>query len=265
MSLLQLRDAGYATRGRTLLAAVNLTLAPGTFKVVLGPNGAGKSTLLRLCCGELARTAGAALWEGADLAATPAWRLAAARAVLPQASSPGFPFTVGEVARMGAETVGRRLPRRTIAAIVRDSLERADMAHLAGQRYDTLSGGERQRAHFARALAQLAAGRAAADGPLRQALFLDEPTASLDIRHQLLLLREARRLADDGLAVMAALHDLAPAACADDILLLRAGRPLALGAPDEVLAPALLRAAFGVKTETLRGRDGARAFIHRLP
>jgi len=267
MSLLTLSAASYGVRGKILLNQASMTLRPGELTVAIGPNGAGKSTLLRLCCGELAPTGGRVLWDGADLASMPPWRLAAARAVLPQASSLGFPFTVAEVVRLGMETVGRKLTRAAATAIIDSSLASADVEHLTGRSYETLSGGERQRVHFARAVAQLAAGRAASGrDDLPQALFLDEPTASLDIHHQLLLMREARRLADSGVAVFAVLHDLSLASsCADAILLMRNGGIVAQGAPDVVLTPDWVRRVFGVEAEILQASRGGPAFAYRLP
>lgn len=267
MSLLSLVDASFSIRGKTLLDKASLDIRPGQLTVAIGPNGAGKSTLLRLCCGELTPTAGRVLWNGTDLARIPAWRLAAARAVLPQASNLGFPFTVAEVVRLGMETVGRKLSRTSVAEIIASSLANADVSHLPDRSYETLSGGERQRVHFARAIAQLAAGRAsAAASPPPQALFLDEPTASLDIHHQLLLIREARRLADSGVAVFAVLHDLGLASsCADNIVLMRGGSIVAQGAPSEVLSPAWVREVFGVEAEIIHGRSGKPAFTYHLP
>jgi iron complex transport system ATP-binding protein len=257
VTLLTLKAASYAVRGRNLVDAVELALDPGELLVVVGPNGAGKSTLVKLACGELTPTGGRVLWEGQELGRWPAWSLAAARAVLPQASGLAFPFTVGEVVRLGLDVVGRALPARRREEMVRDALARGDVGHLVGRSYQTLSGGERQRVHFARAVAQLAAGRLAAGAPRRQALFLDEPTASLDIHHQLLLMHEARRLAREGVAVLAVLHDLnLAAAVADRVVLMRGGRLVATGAPEEALSTARIREVFAVEAEILRGAGG---------
>ena len=112
-----------------------------------------------------------------------------------------FPFTVAEVVRMGAGD--RRGPR--IEALVADALREVDLAALGERIITTLSGGEQQRAHFARVLVQLACGEAV-HGP--GVLMLDEPTASLDLRHQLDLLAATRRCAARGVTVIAILHDL---------------------------------------------------------
>jgi iron complex transport system ATP-binding protein len=109
-----------------------------------------------------------------------------------------------------------------------------------------LSGGEQQRVHFARTLAQLDAGRTACGGK-SQIVFLDEPVASLDLKHQLGLIEEAMRLARSGLAVIAIMHDLQLATqCADRLLVLREGRCVADGRPEDVLTAAIIRSVFEV-------------------
>jgi iron complex transport system ATP-binding protein len=242
--ILEARGVTYRSGGRALVAEIDLAIAQGSFTIVVGPNGAGKSTLMRLLCGELAPSQGAVLLEGHALAAIPPWRLAHARAVMPQASELSFPLTAFEVASLGVEGIGRGLTRSDRQRLTLHALGRADVAHLAGRNYQTLSGGERQRVHFARVLAQLAAGRTV---ETRQILFLDEPIASLDLKHQLALLETARELAQDGLTVVAVLHDLQLAAgIGDDVILMNEGRLVARGAPHAVLTPERLARVFGV-------------------
>jgi len=241
---LEAADLSYRGGGRMLVDAVDLSIAGGSFTIVIGPNGAGKSTLLRLLCGELVPTAGEIRLNGEPLRAIPPWRLAHGRAVMPQASDLSFPFTVFEVACLGVEGIGRGLSRGDRQRIALDALAQADVAHLARRNYQTLSGGERQRVHFARVLAQLQAGRTV---EARQVLFLDEPIASLDLKHQLALLQTAKGLAQDGLAVVAVLHDLQLAAgMGDDLVLMHGGRLVTRGRPETVLTPALLADVFGV-------------------
>lgn len=261
-ALLELSAVRYAVGGKALVDDASLRLRAGELTVILGPNGAGKSTLLRLACGELKPERGEVLWEGRPLASWTALELASARAVLPQSSVLAFPFTVAEVARIGLDVVGRALPPLQRQQHVAEGLRRADVAHLAGRNYQTLSGGERQRVHFARVLAQLAAGRSATG---RQALFLDEPTSALDIRHQLLLMGEAKRMAGQGLCVVAVLHDLNLAASmADRIVVMKGGRIVANGTPQEALTTAILEEVFEVEVELIAGRGGP-AFSFSLP
>ncbi len=243
-AILEARGLSYKSGGKVLLEGIDLSIDSGSFTIVIGPNGAGKSTLMRLLCGELAPAQGEVWFDGRPLRSIPAWRLAHCRAVMPQASDVNFPFTAFEVACLGVEGIGRGLSRSDRQRMAFQALEQADVAHLARRNYQTLSGGERQRVQFARVLAQLEAGRTV---ETRQVLFLDEPIASLDLKHQLALLETARDLARQGLTVLAVLHDLQLAAgMADDLILLHGGRLVTRGAPDAVLTSARLAEVFGV-------------------
>lgn len=234
----------YRVGDATLLSDVGLSLVPGRFSVVIGPNGAGKSTLVRLLSGELAPSAGRVCYGDADVRDIAPWRLACLRCVLPQASRLAFPFTAAEIVRIGVDGIGRGLSRKARDAIADEALERADVSHLAGRSFQTLSGGEQQRTQFARVLAQLAAGRTVA---AEQVLLLDEPIASLDLKHQLALLEAASRLAREGVAVLAVLHDLNLAASfADEILVLSRGGSAALGTPADIITDAMVRDVFEV-------------------
>ncbi len=245
MTVLVGADAvSYRVGAKSLLQDVSLAVPAGRVTVVIGPNGAGKSTLVKLLSGELRPASGGVSYGGEPVGTIPPWRLACLRAVLPQASRLAFPFTAGEVVRIGLDGIGRGLTARDRAAILADSLGRADVAHLAGRGYQTLSGGEQQRTQFARVLAQLAAGRTVAD---RQVLLLDEPIASLDLKHQLALLDAACRLAREGVAVLAVLHDLNLAsAFADEIVVLSEGRLVAAGPPAAVIDDRIVSGVFEV-------------------
>jgi iron complex transport system ATP-binding protein len=241
---LEARNACFAIGPTALISDLSLRLEPGRVSVIVGPNGAGKSTLMRLLSGELRPDSGSVLCEGECIATIPGWRLACLRAVLPQASRLSFPFTVREVVRIGLDGIGRGLDRSAREALLLEALELANITHLAARPYQRLSGGEQQRTQFARVLAQLSAGRTVAP---RQALLLDEPTASLDLKHQIALLDQAAALARGGLAVLAILHDLnLAAAYADELIVLSAGRLVDSGPPSTVLTDALVRDVFGI-------------------
>ncbi|AIN60371.1 MULTISPECIES: heme ABC transporter ATP-binding protein [Pseudomonas] len=225
--------------GSQVLHDINLTLRPGQVLGVLGPNGAGKSSLLGVLCGELAPTAGRVHLEGLGLDDWPGQERARRLAVLPQASSLGFAFSVAEVVGLG------RLPhasgRQRDREIVEAALAAADAQHLVERSYLALSGGERQRVHLARVLAQLWPGEPGTT------LLLDEPTSALDPLHQHTTLQAVRSFADRGASVLVILHDLNLAArYCDHILLLEQGRGHALGTPQQVLTPTALRAVFGI-------------------
>ena len=229
---------------RVLVDRVSLALRPGRVTVVVGPNGAGKSSLLRLLSGERSPSGGRVTCEGRDLARLRPDQLACLRAVLPQASRLAFPFTAREVVRIGVDGIGRGLDTRARTAIVDGALAAADVGHLADRLYQSLSGGEGQRVQFARVLAQLRAGRSLAD---RQALLLDEPVSSLDLRHQVALMGSAAALARDGTVVLAILHDLNLAsAYADEIVVLHEGRVVRAGPAAETLTDDVMTGVFGI-------------------
>ena len=244
---------------RKLVDDASLDLKPGRTIVLIGPNGAGKSTLLKLLTGEVKPSRGTVRLEGAALDTLPGWRLASRRAVMAQHTRLAFPFTVYEVARLGVDGIGRAMPRQRRESIVASCLMAAGVLDLAGRSYQTLSGGEQQRVQFARVLCQLEAGRSENQ---TQALFLDEPIASLDLCHQLALLDKARSLAAAGLAVLVVLHDLNLAVTyADELVVMDQGRIIAKGAPAATLDEALLRQVFRVDLSLSRAPTAALPFL----
>ncbi|WP_428031576.1 heme ABC transporter ATP-binding protein [Ancylobacter sp.] len=221
--------------GRALLDGASVEVRPGRVTVLIGPNGAGKSTLFKVLAGERRPQRGAVTLAGTDLAALRPARLARLRAVLPQSVSVAFPFTVEEVAGIGAA------PGHGTPAHIHRALARVELAGMANENYDHLSGGERQRVQLARALVQLESGEGTGY------LLLDEPTASLDLAQQLLVLALMRELAGEGVGILAVLHDLNLAAMvADEIVALKQGRVAARGTPGEVLTDARIAELYGV-------------------
>ena len=163
------------------------------------------------------------------------------RAMLSQHVNVTFPFTVEEIVQMGAGDAGRAAAQRLVDAALARSRSGRISAH---RQLPTLSGGEQQRAHFARVLVQLACGEAQ-HGP--GLLLLDEPTSSLDLRHQIDLVETARRRAQNGTAVIAILHDLNLAMrFADRIVLLHRGRLAADGGRAEAITAETIRGIFEV-------------------
>jgi iron complex transport system ATP-binding protein len=224
---------------KTILDDASLSLSPGKVIAVVGPNGAGKSTLLKVLAGERRYDGGSVMLDGTPLAKWDAAALAKRRAVLPQSVVVAFPFLAAEIVALG---LPQYFPRREGAALAERALREVDMLPARDQVYDTLSGGERQRVQLARVLAQLWANGG------QGYLLLDEPTASLDLPHQLATLRIARDHAKAGGGVLAVLHDLNLAVmAADEIVAMRGGRVIARGAPAEVVTDDLIHALYGVK------------------
>jgi iron complex transport system ATP-binding protein len=242
--------------GRTILEGIDFEVLPGEVVGLVGRNGVGKTTLLRLANGTLAASGGRVLLDGESLATLSRRRVSRAVALVPQDLHVPFPFRVGELVLMGRAPhqplVGLESDRDV--AIAMEALERLGIGHLADRPISTLSGGERQLVLFARALAQ--------DPGV---LLLDEPTAFLDLKHRIDVLREVRSFARMGRAALIVSHDLSLAArSCDRIVLLEPGRVGAVGRPAEVLTPENLRRAFGIKALTFSGPDGSLVVVPDL-
>jgi iron complex transport system ATP-binding protein len=247
--MLAARELSVVASGRFLLREVSCALGPGELLAVVGPNGAGKSTLLKVLCGDIAPSAGEVALEGRPLRSWKHLEQARRRAVLPQESSLGFPFTALEVALMGRHPHLRGAESAHDVAIAHEALELARARQLADRLYPTLSGGEKQRVQLSRVLAQI--WEVPESGS--RYLLLDEPTNNLDLAHQHGLLQVAKRLAREGAGVFAVLHDLNLAAqYADRLLLLQAGRVAAVGAPHEVITEALIGSVFATPVVVTR-------------
>jgi iron complex transport system ATP-binding protein len=240
--MIEARDVTVRAGTSTLLDSVSLSVEGGEIVALVGANGAGKSTLLRVLAGELRPHSGAARLKGRDVADYRPRDLAAHRAVMAQSVTISFPFTVREVVQMGAGD------RRTATAesLVDDAIEAVELNELQHRVITTLSGGEAQRAHFARLMVQMRCGEGE-HGP--GVILLDEPTESLDLRHQLDLLRLAQDCAARGAAVIAVLHDLNLASFfARRIVMLEHGRIAADGPAKETITDALLERVFGIRS-----------------
>ncbi|MCW5692702.1 MAG: heme ABC transporter ATP-binding protein [Pseudolabrys sp.] len=240
---------------KRLLDDVSFTVAQGETIAVIGPNGAGKSTLLRALSGEIAPGEGSVLLKGRAPQAWQPRELALRRAVLSQHVTVTFPFTVAEVVRMGAgERRGAAIDAKAEAA-----LAAVDLAGFEARIINTLSGGEQQRVHFARVMLQLACGEEA-HGP--GILLLDEPTASLDLRHQLDLVAVARQCAARGTTTIAIVHDLNLAALlAKRVIVLDRGRLAADGPPAQTITDDILARVFAVRSAVGRVPHGAMPFV----
>jgi iron complex transport system ATP-binding protein len=242
---LRFERVGFAYRKEPVFRSLDLSFAEGTWTAILGPNGTGKTTLLRLAAGSLQATSGAISLFGRALAAIQPRERARQVAVVPQETHLIFEFTVEEVVAMGRSPhlglLGIESERDR--GIVRTAMERTDVAHLATRPFGALSGGERQRAVIARALAQEP-----------KLLLLDEPTAHVDLKHQLAAYEILRALnAQTGLTLVVASHDVNLAArYCSRIVLLREGSVFADGSADEVLRPDTLRAVYDVLVEVQR-------------
>jgi iron complex transport system ATP-binding protein len=236
--VIELEDVGLSLGGVTVLDGVDLDVDRGEFVGLVGPNGAGKTSLLRTVNGVLAPDSGTVRLRG-DPVATLGPRAVGRRvATVPQDTHLGFAFTAAQVVGMGRIPHRSRLDWSDGGAAVDAALDRAGVAALRDRPVDELSGGERKLVLLARALAQEA-----------PALALDEPTASLDVAHQIRVLDVVSEYVSAGGAALAAIHDLDLAArYCDRLCLLSDGAVRAAGPPETVLDDSALGAAFDVRT-----------------
>lgn len=222
---------------RPVLDSVSFTVPTGSFTAVVGPNGAGKTTLLGTVNGTITPDSGTVTVAGRDVASLSSRELAKRVATVPQDGQIGFDFSVRDIVAMGRTPHRSRLHQRREAdeEAIQSALERTQISGLADRSVSSVSGGERQRVLLARALAQ--------DAPL---LVLDEPTASLDIHHQVRTLELIRELVSTGATALAAIHDLDLAArYCDTIVVISDGTVLEAGDPDTVLTEEVIKQAYG--------------------
>ncbi len=234
--------AGYG--GRDVLRDVSLAVRRGELVGVIGPNGSGKSTLVRAISRVIPLHGGDVSFGGRAARRMSASEIARQVAVVPQTAALPDEMTGLELVLLGRTPHLRLLQSEGARdiAIARAALALADVGHLAGRRVRETSGGERQRLLIARALAQEP-----------RVLVLDEPTAHLDLSHQVSVFELVRaRCRDDGLAVLAVVHDLTLAAqFCDRLILLTGGRIMTEGPPLTVLQPETLSAAYGGRVSVL--------------
>lgn len=247
---LEARGVSHNFGDQPILRDVNLEIAAGERVALIGANGAGKTTLLRILAGALTPTHGTALLGGVSLDELSAKQRAQQISVVPQASPPAFGFRALEIVLMGFHARLGALSLESAAQVAQAhaALDALDIAHLADRPMTQLSGGEAQRVIMARTL-------------VSQAPFwlLDEPTASLDLQHQLALLDKITQHCDDGGAALAIVHDpnLVERAF-DRVVVLADARIVSDGPPAEALNVETFQHVFGVAMRYVGARgDGA--------
>lgn len=227
----------YGRRGRPALDGIDMEVPEGILYAVLGPNGSGKSTLMRALMGVLAPRRGTAMVDGRPSTEWSRRELARQVGAVPQSEAMAFPLTVRELVAMGRypHLGPLRAEGREDREAIQGALDRCDARDLADRSVTTLSGGELQRVRIARALAQEP-----------RALVLDEPTASLDIRHEMAIYGLLRESVERGMTVVLITHNLNQAArFADRMLLLNRGRVAAQGPVDRVVREEILEEVYG--------------------
>lgn len=242
--MIELEHVGVSIGPKRIVSAVSFAAEPGRMTAIVGPNGSGKSTLLKAMSGEWAYSGGIR-FAGRELNSLKPWQTAGMRAVLPQATSLSFPFTVLEVVRMGLTGGRSGVTGAALDLLPIEALERVDLPGFAGRFYQELSGGEQQRVQLARVLSQI--WEPVLDGE-PCFLMLDEPVSALDIRHQLTIMTLARRYCESGGGVIAVMHDLnLTAMFADHMVMMKSGRIERAGPPAKVMTDDAMEAVFGCR------------------
>jgi ABC-type cobalamin/Fe3+-siderophores transport system ATPase subunit len=229
-------NVSFAFGEQTILEDVSFHLAEGHCTALIGPNGVGKTTLLRLSAGLLERSSGEVLFRGQPVAGLSRHERAQQIALVPQQVAVPFDFTVEQIVEQGRAPhlpFFGGLDRNDRRAIER-AMYLADVHSLANRVFNELSGGEQQRVKIALGLAQEP-----------QLLLLDEPSQNLDIGRQVELLDLVSSLREDGITILAAMHDLQLISeVFSSVLLLTPEQTLLQGSPDDVLRPSILEKAF---------------------
>lgn len=249
--MIELKNLCGGYPGRPVLEDISLDFRPGEVLAVIGPNGCGKSTLLRTSNGLLARTGGEILLDGRPIEGLSAKEIAQKVAYLPQSrSTPNI--TAGRMVLHGRFpylSYPRRYSQKD-REMVHKALAWAGASELASRPLPELSGGQRQKVYLAMALAQDT-----------ETILMDEPTTYLDVGCQLEVMALARRLAEEGRAVVMVLHDLCLALrFAHRAALLCEGRVRQLGTPEELYGEEALAQVMGVALGRVEMPDGWRYF-----
>ncbi|MEJ2311191.1 MAG: ABC transporter ATP-binding protein [Gemmatimonadales bacterium] len=247
----------YPRSDKPALRGVSVDIPAGSHTAVVGPNGAGKTTLARLLLGTLRPQRGYALFEGRSAADWPRREMAKRIGVVAQGGTPALPVSVTGFVEMGRNPYVR--PWAPLGeedrAKVSDALRRTNLQDLASRVVNELSGGEVQRAKLARAFAQ---------DP--RVLVLDEPTAHLDVAHEMEIFRLVRDFVDDGGSAVTITHSLHLAGrFADRLCLLADGRLEAAGSPPEVLRSGTLSRVFDWPIEVVALDHAGLTGLHVVP
>jgi iron complex transport system ATP-binding protein len=235
---LAVKDLSHCYGKRSVLSSISFSVQEGEFFIIIGPNGSGKTTLVKTISGAIRPQKGQLEIFGRPIRSYSGKALARNVAVVPQMPPADVPFTVAEVVLMGRSPHLNLLEieKRRDLELAQRAMSFTNVEHLAGRRFDQLSAGERQRAFIARAICQQP-----------RIIVLDEPTAPLDLAHQVHVMDLLERLrSEEKITIIMVSHDLNLAGFyADRLLLLKDGGVVSLGKPDEVLTFQTLEQAYG--------------------
>jgi iron complex transport system ATP-binding protein len=251
--VLQAQRVSHGYGSHAVLDDISLSFHQGELVSLLGPNGCGKTTFLKILLGLLVPRSGTVLFQGKSIRSISPRQYARQVAYVPQIHRTAFPYTVEDVVAMG------RIPHQSLwlrssvkhLVWVEEALAKLEIAHLRKRAYTEISGGERQLTLIARALAQGAS-----------TIIMDEPTAALDYGHQIRLLEQLARLADQGLTCIKSTHTPEHALWVSSrVVLIKDGQVIADGRPDEKISPEALKTLYRVCVCVAHSETGVSAFV----
>ena len=220
-------------KDKDILKNIDIDIKKGEIITILGPNGAGKSSLLNIISGEIDINKGEVYYENSRLSELNIQERAYMRSVMSQSQPIVFDFSVREIVEMGWLDKGNLRYSDNMNLAISGVLNDCDIQHLENRKFNTLSGGEQRRVHFARSLIQL---WRASDNKDSRYLLLDEPTANLDLFHQINLMKMLKELSKDGVGILVILHDLNLAfKYSDKIAMIKNGSIIAYNEPKKII------------------------------
>lgn len=251
---IEVSNLSFSYGDRLVLDNVNFTAKENQLLSVLGPNGAGKSTLFRCILGLLRGYNGQVLLDGIEIRNIGIREMAKLVAYIPQSHYPSFNFSVFDMVLMGTtvQVSAVSSPGCKQTKLVNKALEKLGICHLKNRGYKQISGGERQLVLMARALVQEA-----------KVLILDEPTANLDYGNQIRVLTQIKSLAKEGYTIIQSTHNPEQTFMfSDTVMVMKAGKVLASGTPNEIFTEELIQSLYGLEVEMKSlYSDRARVYI----
>lgn len=238
--MLQANNVTYSHKSHEILKGIDLHLDYGEVLAIVGPNGAGKSSLLNILANEVSLPKqNKVLFQEKNFSSWNTVELAHYKAKFSQANSHDIPLLAKDVVLMGRYPYFNSTPSKSDWSIVHSLMEEFGIFHLKEKEYNRLSGGEKQRVHLARAFVQLK------NEKQTKLLFLDEPLNNLDVGNQHKALKMVKQFTTDSNSAIVVLHDLNLASrFADKVLLMKKGKGIAYGKPEEVFLQGVISDAY---------------------
>jgi len=235
---------------KRIIKDISLEISLGEVVSIIGPNGAGKSSFLNVLSGDIKPTSGSVSFDETNLKDISIQERSFMRSVMSQSQQIVYDFSVKEIIEMGWLDRGIASYSGNFKEAVMKVASECSVHNLLEQKFNTLSGGEQRRVHFARTLIQLWRPSNSHDP---RYMFLDEPTANLDILHEQNLMKLVRSKAMEGIGILLILHDLNLAAkYSDKLVIFKDGSLIKSGSPQEVLQSKVLTEVYGLDMEVAK-------------